>query len=233
MSTNYFYHRSMLGLVSATILISLGATPVLATQVSPTSTAIADSVKPAVTIKKVTQTISYTNPLTNQDVNITHVTTLQLDRNGNIIQAANDIWPEYFLPYFPGYTAVPQMIMAKKVDVNTTDSQPFIHYYPIDPTSSASPHSIHFVFRDINDKNVAYKTILVSARDSGHMLDLPQPPAGWKYVNQLPKQFHDFDNGTPINLMVEKITSPEIHQEKKQLHQQIILHLPGGNQVIT
>ncbi|MCH3922780.1 mucin-binding protein [Limosilactobacillus sp.] len=242
MQHNKFYHRSMVSLLSATALLGLATMPVLAEQNDGDASA-PPVATPAVTspdntgeqsvarTQKVTRTIEYTNPITGERKEAVQTAVLKYDQDGNQIDADDAIWPEFFMPSFDGYLCEYSVVRAQKI---TKDDVRSLKYYLIYAKEHTTPAQSILKLVDINRQNVVPDIkVNFAADEMEKMIDLPTPPAGWEYVNDLPAKVPISRYTAPVELMVRKSAPAASHQETKELTRRIIVHLPSGDKTIT
>ena len=242
MQHNKFYHRSMVSLLSATALLGLATMPVLAEQNDGDASA-PPVTTPAVTspdttgeqnvarTQKVTRTIEYTNPISGEREKAVQTAVLKFDQDGNQIDADNAIWPEFFMPSFDGYLCQYSVVRAQKI---TKDDVWGLKYYVIYAKEHTTSAQSILKLVDINRKNVVPDIkVNFAADEMEKMIDLPTPPTGWEYVNDLPAKVPISRYTAPVELMVRKSAAVVSHQEAKELTRQIIVHLPSGDKIIT
>lgn len=249
LSNDNLRRASLLGLFSASVLLTLATTPVHAADQAVTDQAGAvSSLKATPTdqsgdveaqVKAITRTIEYTNPETGKDVQVRQVVKYQ-QKAGETIPLTDTAWPEYFAPEFKGYQTNQVAIRAVQTNAQSEDEVVQIKYYPFNAQTDNVQRPISIVF----EAAPASSGVALDSHDIKRMLvnintadpiDLPTPPEGWEYVNKnLPAKIRFFSGGgSVLRLRVQKINPVDEYQEKRQLERTIIFHLPSGDQSVV
>lgn len=236
--SRYRYCSSLVGLLSATVLLSLSSGNVLADENtnSPSShLAVSDHVDDQVNTKEVTRTINYVDPLTNEKHTIKQVARFQFNHDGKLIKGATPIWQAYFAPYFEGYHPNLQEVLPKLVTPKSADEVENIIYNK-GPKKDSMRAIVKFISIDGSTLPKESRLLTIQNTDGQPFttFELPAPPQGWEYVgkDQLPSKLRCSNNSILFMFLVQR-SNPDSHQEQKALSRKIILHLPTGDQVIT
>lgn len=239
--SHHSYRSSLIGILSASVLLSLSAGNVLADanmgQPASHLTTAKSHDHGQVTTKEVTRTINYVDPLTKEKHTINQVVRFQFDQDGKLIKKGTvPAWQAYFVPYFEGYAPNWCEVPPKVITPDSTNETEDVIYTKV--LSENPIGSVLIKFIPIDGSNVQYLTIGNSDGKPLSTFELPEPPEGWKYVgkDQLPKIVQITPGATRFNFLIQK-NDTDPHQEKKQenkeLSRKIILHLPTGDKVIT
>lgn len=239
--SHHSYRSSLIGILSASVLLSLSAGNVLADantgQPASHLTTAKSHDHGQVTTKEVTRTINYVDPLTKEKHTINQVVRFQFDQDGKLIKKGTvSAWQAYFVPYFEGYAPNWCEVPPKVITPDSANETEDVIYTKV--LSENPIGSVLIKFIPIDGSNVQYLTIGNSDGKPLSTFELPEPPEGWKYVgkDQLPKIVQITPGATRFNFLIQK-NDTDTHQEKKQenkeLSRKIILHLPTGDKVIT
>lgn len=239
--SHHSYRSSLIGILSASVLLSLSAGNVLADantgQPASHLTTVKSHDHSQVTTKEVTRTINYVDPLTKEKHTINQVVRFQFDQDGKLIKKGTvSAWQAYFVPYFEGYAPNWCEVPPKVITPDSANETEDVIYTKV--LSENPIGSVLIKFIPIDGSNVQYLTIGNSDGKPLSTFELPEPPEGWKYVgkDQLPKIVQITPGATRFNFLIQK-NDTDTHQEKKQenkeLSRKIILHLPTGDKVIT
>ena len=239
--SHHSYRSSLIGILSASVLLSLSAGNVLADanmgQPASHLTTAKSHDHGQVTTKEVTRTINYVDPLTKEKHTINQVVRFQFDQDGKLIKKGTvPAWQAYFVPYFEGYAPNWCEVPPKVITPDSTNETEDVIYTKV--LSENPIGSVLIKFIPIDGSNVQYLTIGNSDGKPLSTFELPELPEGWKYVgkDQLPKIVQITPGATRFNFLIQK-NDTDTHQEKKQenkeLSRKIILHLPTGDKVIT
>lgn len=239
--SHHSYRSSLIGILSASVLLSLSAGNVLADantgQPASHLTTAKSHDHGQVTTKEVTRTINYVDPLTKEKHAINQVVRFQFDQDGKLIKKGTvSAWQAYFVPYFEGYAPNWCEVPPKVITPDSANETEDVIYTKV--LSENPIGSVLIKFIPIDGSNVQYLTIGNSDGKPLSTFELPEPPEGWKYVgkDQLPKIVQITPGATRFNFLIQK-NDTDTHQEKKQenkeLSRKIILHLPTGDKVIT
>ena len=239
--SHHSYRSSLIGILSASVLLSLSAGNVLADantgQPASHLTTAKSHDHGQVTTKEVTRTINYVDPLTKEKHTINQVVRFQFDQDGKLINKGTvSAWQAYFVPYFEGYAPNWCEVPPKVITPDSANETEDVIYTKV--LSENPIGSVLIKFIPIDGSNVQYLTIGNSDGKPLSTFELPEPPEGWKYVgkDQLPKIVQITPGATRFNFLIQK-NDTDTHQEKKQenkeLSRKIILHLPTGDKVIT
>lgn len=239
--SHHSYRSSLIGILSASVLLSLSAGNVLADantgQPASHLTTTKSHDHGQVTTKEVTRTINYIDPLTKEKHTINQVVRFQFDQDGKLIKKGTvPAWQAYFVPYFEGYAPNWCEVPPKVITPDSANETEDVIYTKV--LSENPIGSVLIKFIPIDGSNVQYLTIGNSDGKPLSTFELPEPPEGWKYVgkDQLPKIVQITPGATRFNFLIQK-NDTDPHQEKKQenkeLSRKIILHLPTGDKVIT
>lgn len=239
--SHHSYRSSLIGILSASVLLSLSAGNVLADantgQPASHLTTAKSHDHGQVTTKEVTRTINYVDPLTKEKHTINQVVRFQFDQDGKLIKKGTvPAWQAYFVPYFEGYAPNWCEVPPKVITPNSANETEDVIYTKV--LSENPIGSVLIKFIPIDGSNVQYLTIGNSDGKPLSTFELPEPPEGWKYVgkDQLPKIVQITPGATRFNFLIQR-NDTDPHQEKKQenkeLSRKIILHLPTGDKVIT
>ena len=239
--SHHSYRSSLIGILSASVLLSLSAGNVLADantgQPASHLTTTKSHDHGQVTTKEVTRTINYVDPLTKEKHTINQVVRFQFDQDGKLIKKGTvPAWQAYFVPYFEGYAPNWCEVPPKVITPDSANETEDVIYTKV--LSENPIGSVLIKFIPIDGSNVQYLTIGNSDGKPLSTFELPEPPEGWKYVgkDQLPKIVQITSGATRFNFLIQK-NDTDPHQEKKQenkeLSRKIILHLPTGDKVIT
>lgn len=239
--SHHSYRSSLIGILSASVLLSLSAGNVLADanmgQPASHLTTAKSHDHGQVTTKEVTRTINYVDPLTKEKHTINQVVRFQFDQDGKLIKKGTvPAWQAYFVPYFEGYAPNWCEVPPKVITPDSTNETEDVIYTKV--LSENPIGSVLIKFIPIDGSNVQYLTIGNSDGKPLSTFELPELPEGWKYVgkDQLPKIVQITPGATRFNFLIQK-NDTDPHQEKKQenkeLSRKIILHLPTGDKVIT
>ena len=180
--------------------------------------------------KVITRTIRFQRPDNGQSTEVKQVVRYQAD--GQAITMTE--WPEYYLPQFAGY--YPDILyLPAKVISSTDESQTIEVEYRVErlrPAMEKQALTNYFEFYDVSGKLVGK---LKDKQLYYQQAALPQPPAGYEYVNQdtLPSQYRVyFDIAENYCLLVQPIQPKQTTIESKQVVRQITCHLPTSDQII-
>ena len=239
--SHHSYRSPLIGILSASVLLSLSAGNVLADantgQPASHLTTAKSHDHGQVTTKEVTRTINYVDPLTKEKHTINQVVRFQFDHDGKLIKKGTvSAWQAYFVPYFEGYAPNWCEVPPKVITPDSANETEDVIYTKV--LSENPIGSVLIKFIPIDGSNVQYLTIGNSDGKPLSTFELPEPPEGWKYVgkDQLPKIVQITPGATRFNFLIQK-NDTDTHQEKKQenkeLSRKIILHLPTGDKVIT
>lgn len=235
--SHHSYRSSLIGILSASVLLSLSAGNVLADanmgQPASHLTTAKSHDHGQVTTKEVTRTINYVDPLTKEKHTINQVVRFQFDQDGKLIKKGTvPAWQAYFVPYFEGYAPNWCEVPPKVITPDSTNETEDVIYTKV--LSENPIGSVLIKFIPIDGSNVQYLTIGNSDGKPLSTFELPEPPEGWKYVgkDQLPKIVQITPGATRFNFLIQK-NDTDPHQENKELSRKIILHLPTGDKVIT
>ena len=239
--SHHSYRSSLIGILSASVLLSLSAGNVLADantgQPASHLTTAKSHDHGQVTTKEVTRTINYVDPLTKEKHAINQVVRFQFDQDGKLIKKGTvSAWQAYFVPYFEGYAPNWCEVPPKVITPDSANETEDVIYTKV--LSENPIGSVLIKFIPIDGSNVQYLTIGNSDGKPLSTFELPEPPEGWKYVgkDQLPKIVQITPGATRFNFLIQK-NDTDTHQEKKQenkeLSRKIILHLPTCDKVIT
>ncbi|MGM9907677.1 mucin-binding protein, partial [Limosilactobacillus sp.] len=236
--SRYQYCSSLIGLLSATVLLSLSSGNVLADEnTNPPSShlAVSDHVDEQINTKEVTRTINYVDPLTNEKHTIKQVAHFQFNHDGKLIKGATPIWQAYFAPYFEGYHPNLQEVLPKLVTPKSADEVENIIYNK-GPKKDSMRAIVKFISIDGSTLPKESRLLTIQNTDGKPLttFELPAPPQGWEYVSkdQLPSTLRCTSNSILFMFLVQR-SNPASHREQKELSRKIILHLPTGDQVIT
>ena len=235
--SHHSYRSSLIGILSASVLLSLSAGNVLADantgQPASHLTTAKSHDHGQVTTKEVTRTINYVDPLTKEKHTINQVVRFQFDQDGKLIKKGTvPAWQAYFVPYFEGYAPNWCEVPPKVITPDSANETEDVIYTKV--LSENPIGSVLIKFIPIDGSNVQYLTIGNSDGKPLSTFELPEPPEGWKYVgkDQLPKIVQITPGATRFNFLIQK-NDTDPHQENKELSRKIILHLPTGDKVIT